>query len=219
MAEDLTVVGLGGSTRAGSTSLTALRTALEGAGAARVRTTMLDLRELDLPMYSPEHGVPTSVTRLIDATASADGMIWSSPTYQGSISGALKNALDWMILLGDREPAYLTNKPIGLVATAGGVQGLQSINAMEFSVRALRGWAVPLVLAVAQSRTVFDSEGRLVDDAVAAQLQALGAEVARAAFQFRNEGTCDYADNRQFTRPSHTDAGGQPSPIQSQGVM
>jgi FMN reductase len=125
-------------------------------------------------------------------------MIWSSPTYQGSISGALKNALDWMILLGDREPAYLTNKPIGLVATAGGVQGLQSINAMEFSVRALRGWAVPLVLAVSQAQQVFGPDGRVVDEAVEQQLRALGAEVARAAAQFRTEGTCDYADSRQF---------------------
>jgi FMN reductase len=201
VTRELTVIGLGGSMRAGSTSLTALRTALEGASAAGARTTTLDLRELDLPMYGPEHGVPSSAAQLVEATATADAMIWSSPTYQGSISGALKNALDWMILLGDREPAYLTNKPIGLVATAGGVQGLQSINAMEFSVRALRGWAVPLVQAVAQSRSVFDAEGKLVDAAVAQQLHALGGEVARAAAQFRNEGTCDYADSRQFSPP------------------
>jgi FMN reductase len=158
----------------------------------------LDLRELNLPLYTPEHGVPDAANELTEAVAAADAMIWSSPTYQGSISGAMKNALDWMILLGDREPAYLTNKPIGLVATAGGVQGLQSINAMEFSVRALRGWAVPLVQAVAQSHQAFDADGRLTDDAVAGQLRGLGAEVARAAFQFQAEGTCDYAEPRQF---------------------
>jgi FMN reductase len=178
--------------------LSALQAALEGSAASGARTTLLDLRELDLPMYSPEHGVPPAAERLAEASGTADAMIWSSPTYQGSISGALKNALDWMILLGDREPAYLTNKPIGLVATAGGVQGLQSINAMEFSVRALRGWAVPLVLAVAQSRQAFDPDGRVTDETVDQQLRALGAEVARAAAQFRREGTCDYADSRQF---------------------
>jgi FMN reductase len=198
MSRELTVVGLGGSMRAGSTSLSALQAALDGAAASGSRTTLLDLRELDLPMYSPEHGVPPAAERLAEASGTADAMIWSSPTYQGSISGALKNALDWMILLGDREPAYLSNKPIGLVATAGGVQGLQSINAMEFSVRALRGWAVPLVQAVAQARQVFDPDGRVVDEAVRQQLHGLGVEVARAAAQFRTEGTCDYADNRQF---------------------
>jgi FMN reductase len=178
--------------------LSALQAALDGAAASGAHTTLLDLRELDLPMYSPEHGVPSAAERLAEACGTADAMIWSSPTYHGSISGALKNALDWMILLGDREPAYLSNKPIGLVATAGGVQGLQSINAMEFSVRALRGWAVPLVQAVAQARQVFDPEGRVIDEAVRQQLRGLGVEVARAAAQFRREGTCDYADNRQF---------------------
>jgi FMN reductase len=192
------VVGLGGSMRAGSTSLTALRTALDGAVAAGADTQLLTVRELDLPLYTPERTVPEGAYRLVEAVAGAQAMIWSSPTYQGSISGAVKNALDWLILLADHEPPYLTNKPIGLVATAGGVQGLQAINAMDFSVRALRGWAVPLVLPIAQSWKAFDPEGRLIDAMVAEQLRALGAEVTRAAHQFRRDGTCDYADSRQF---------------------
>jgi FMN reductase len=199
MSDSISVVGLGGSMRAGSTSLTALRTALDGAAAAGADTRLLSVRELELPLYSPEHAIPDGAHRLVDAVANAQAMIWSSPTYQGSISGAVKNALDWLILLADHDPAYLTNKPIGLVATAGGVQGLQSINAMEFSVRALRGWAVPLVLPVAQSWQVFDPDGRLIDDGVGEQLRALGAEVARAAVQFQRTGTCDYAADQSVT--------------------
>jgi hypothetical protein len=49
----------------------------------------------------------------------------------------LKNALDWLKLLGDRDPPYLTDKVVGLISTAGGVQALQAVNAMEFVVRAL----------------------------------------------------------------------------------
>lgn len=204
MGDSIAVVGLGGSLRAASTSRTALQTALDGAAKAGAGTRLLALRELDLPLYTPERGIPEAVHRLVDATADAAAMIWSTPAYQGSVSGALKNALDWMILLADHEPPYLTNKPIGLVATAGGVQGLQAINAMEFSVRALRGWAVPLVLPIAQSWQVFDQEGRLTDETTADQLRALGAEVARAAYQFRREGTCDYAEARQFVAPMAT---------------
>jgi len=66
-------------------------------------------------------------------------MLWSSPLYHGTISGSFKNALDWLQLLGDRQPAYLTDKVIGLISTAGGTQGLQAVNTMEFIVRALRG--------------------------------------------------------------------------------
>jgi FMN reductase len=204
MGGSVRVVGLGGSLRVGSTSLTALRTALEGASAAGVDTELLALRDLGLPLYTTEHPILEAAHRLVDTVIGAEAMIWSSPTYQGSVSGALKNALDWLILLADHEPPYLTNKPIGLIATAGGVQGLQAINAMEFSVRALRGWAVPLVLPVALASQVFDVEGRLTNEAMADQLRALGGEVARAAYQFRREGTCDYADRRQFAAPPAT---------------
>jgi FMN reductase len=198
VSDSIGVVGLGGSLRTASTSLTALKTALDGAAAAGADTRLLTLRELDLPLYTPERRIPEAAHRLADAITGAEAMIWSSPTYQGSVSGALKNALDWLVLLADHDPPYLTNKPIGLVATAGGVQGLQAINTMEFSVRALRGWAVPLVLPVAQSWQVFDPDGRLTDAVIADQLRALGAEVARAAHQFRRDGTCDYADGPQF---------------------
>jgi NAD(P)H-dependent FMN reductase len=40
------------------------------------------------------------------------------------------------------EPPYLHDKVVGLISAAGGTQGLQAINTMEFVVRALRGWAV-----------------------------------------------------------------------------
>ena len=112
--------------------------------------------------------------------------------YHGTISGSFKNCLDWLQLLGDRDPPYLTNKVIGLISTAGGVQGLQAINTMEFVVRALRGWAVPMVLPIPAAWRIFE-DGRVIDAAVERQLHALGPEVVRAARQFATEGTCDYA--------------------------
>jgi NAD(P)H-dependent FMN reductase len=50
----LTIVGLGGSLAEISRSRAALEVALEGAVSAGAETTLLDLRELDLPMYDPE---------------------------------------------------------------------------------------------------------------------------------------------------------------------
>jgi len=192
------VVGLGGSLRAGSTSHTALQVALEGAAASGAEVQLIGGRDLDLPLYTPEHTPPAGAHELADTVYRSDAMIWSSPTYHGSVSGSFKNALDWLILLAERTPPYLSNKPIGLVCTAGGVQGLQAVNSMDFIARALRGWSVPLVLPVAQSWQSFDPDGHLTDEGVAAQLRKLGTEVVRAARQFQAEGTCDYADDRQF---------------------
>jgi FMN reductase len=198
MAKSVRVIGLGGSLRAASTSRTALQEALEGAAAHGAETELVWIRDLGLPLYTAEHATPPAAHEFANTVYECDAMIWSSPTYHGSVSGAFKNALDWLILLKDHNPPYLSNKPIGLVTTAGGVQGLQAVNSMEFIARALRGWSVPLVMPVAQSWQSFDPDGRLTDEAIAAQLRALGAEVVRAARQFRAEGTCDYAEDRPY---------------------
>lgn len=184
MPERISIVGLGGSLARPSTSLAALEIALAGAAEHGADITLFDLHEQHLPFYSPEiKSPPACVLELVDAVHAANGLIWSSPLYHGTVSGAFKNALDWLQLLSDREPAYLTDKVVGMIATAGGIQGLQAINTMEFVVRALRGWAVPLVIPVGRAWEVFDDEGRLSDARLQEQLRALGHEVVRAATQ------------------------------------
>ena len=91
--------------------------------------------------------------QLGDATHAAHGLnLASSPLYHGTVSGAFKNALDSAAAaVRSREPADPTNKVVGLMSTAGGVQGLQAVNTMEFVVRALRGWAVPMVVPIPQA--------------------------------------------------------------------
>jgi NAD(P)-dependent dehydrogenase (short-subunit alcohol dehydrogenase family) len=174
------------------------------------------IRILDVELRP--HGIRVNAVapQLIDTAANratfpaeADALIWSSPTYHGSVSGSFKNALDWLILLAENDPPYLSNKPIGLVTTAGGVQGLQAVNTMDFIARSLRGWSVPLVLPVAQSWQSFDPDGHLKDEAVATQLRKLGAEVVRAARQFQAHGTCDYAEGTGIG-PDVADAAGRP---------
>src|SRR5262245_59345073 len=126
MAPSLKIVGLGGSVAEISRSRAALRVALDGASSAGAETELLDLRELELPMYNPDHDEPgPAATRLIESCYAADGMLWSSPMYQGTISGAFKNALDWLHVLGDRQTSFLHVKVIGLIRAAGGTQGLQ----------------------------------------------------------------------------------------------
>ena len=200
----LKVVGLGGSLREVSHSRAALAIALEGAAAAGAAVELLDLRELELPMYSPdlEKDSPAAVRKLIDTCYEADGMLWSSPMYNGSVSGSFKNAIDWLHMLGTREPPYLHDEVIGLISAAGGTQGLQVVNTMEFSVRSLRGWAVPYVVPVPQATRVFAESGALGDELVESQLRLLGEEVVRVAERFvrdpalHRQRECDEAFDR-----------------------
>ena len=191
----LRVVGLGGSLAERSTSLAALKIALSGAQEAGAKTRLFDIKRLDLPMYRPqETDVPDRAWEFCEAMYGAHGLLWSSPLYHGTVSGAFKNALDWLHLLINRDPPYLADKVIGLISTAGGVQGLQAVNTMEFAVRALRGWAVPMVLPIPRAWQAFDEEDQPKDPAIADQLRGLGREVVRAARQMATVGHCDYSE-------------------------
>ena len=189
--EPIRIVGLGGSMRAPSASLAALDVALASARDRGAVTSRFAVHELDLPMYQPGVDPPAAAVELADGIGRADGLVWSSPLYHGSVSGSFKNALDWLQLLAAADPPYLTGKVVGLIAVAGGVQALQAVNTMEFITRALRAFAVPLVVPLPQAGRLSD-EGR-IDGAFRGQLEQLGREVYRAAGQLRGTGTCDYA--------------------------
>jgi FMN reductase len=176
----LRIAGLGGSLAATSRSRAALVSALAGAEDAGAETELLDLRTLGLPLFNPDAEPDATTLRMVETLETADGLLWSSPLYQGSVAGSFKNALDWLHLPSGS--VYLTDKAIGLISVSGGTQGLQAINAMEFSVRALRGWAVPYVVPVPS--TAFDEADEVRDPGVERQLKMLGSEVVRLAAHF-----------------------------------
>ncbi len=93
----VSVVGIGGSLRADSQSERALRVALAGAGEAGAKTTILSGADLVLPFYDP--AVPersAAAMRLVEELREADGVVLVSPGYHGTVSGLVKNALDYV---------------------------------------------------------------------------------------------------------------------------
>ncbi len=177
----LRVVGLGGSIDGSSATWHALSAALRAAQVAGAEVEAFDLAELDLPMYRHGAPVPEVAQRWVAAVQQADALIWSAPLYHGSVSGAFKNAIDYLELLRLSEPAYLSDKLVGLICCAGGVQGMQALNHMENMVRSLRGLTCPLVVPVARAWQAFGAGGEPTQPEVAQQLDQLGREVVRLA--------------------------------------
>jgi FMN reductase len=174
------IVGLGGSSNPRSSTTAALETALAGAREAGAEVVAFDVQTLALPMYAYGMSTPAA-EELMAAVRGAQGMIWCSPLYHGSVSGAFKNTVDWFEMLSRDAPPYLSGKVIGLVATAGGDQALQAINTMENIVRALRGWTLPLTAPVSRADMAFDSSGAPHDPLLGERLRTVGREVVRAA--------------------------------------
>lgn len=179
------IVGVGGSVRRTSTSLAALELALEGARDVGADIVLLNLAELSLPWYDPqETSIPLGARRLADLAASSAGMIWSTPTYHGTVSGVFKNAMDWLQLLAREDPPYLSEKPVGLIATGAGVRTAQSLNTMGVIAQALRAWPVPMSIAINESHIAYNASAELQHDGTADQLRTLGRLVERAARRF-----------------------------------
>jgi FMN reductase len=174
------IVGIGGTTRAGSSTETALRFALWKCKEEGATTTQFAGADLEaLPHYAPERPERTpEAERFVEEIRRADGLIIASPGYHGGVSGMVKNALDYIEDLRDDPEPYLTGKPVGCIATGAGWQGIvTTIEALRAIVHALRGWTTPLGAGINSSGPVFSPEGECLDDKTRFQLTTVGQEV------------------------------------------
>jgi FMN reductase len=171
------IVGLGGTTRPGSSSERALALALEAARELGARTERIAATDLQLPLYAPERDERTpDAVRLVDALAAADGVIIASPGYHGGPSGLIKNALDYVEDLRDAPRTYLDGVPVGCIACAHGWQATATtLAALRSVVHALRGWPTPFGAAINSGATA------ITDGGVLDQLRLVGRQVVELA--------------------------------------
>ena len=173
------IVGLGGAIRAGSSTENALRHVLAAAERGGARTFLISGEGLRLPLYAPEDPDRSETARaMIAELAKADGIILGSPGYHGTLSGVIKNALDYTEdLRADARP-YFAGRAVGCVATGGGWQGaVHTLGALRNIVHALRGWPTPMGAAINSSEGVFDADGVCLMPRVAETLDQIAAEV------------------------------------------
>jgi len=179
--QDHTLLGISGSLRQASLNRLLVREAARVYDAGRYVEA-----DLDLPLFNEDteqaQGIPPEVRTLSDQIAAADAVVISGPEYNKSISGVLKNALDWV---SRTEGAPWRHKPVAIMsATAGRAGGERTQFALRlclvaFQPRLLLGPE----LMVARAKAEFDDRGRLVNERYQKTLSdlmaALKAEVAR----------------------------------------
>lgn len=145
------IVLISGSLRPGSTcdrvALWCAERCAEQGAAARVFTGA----EIDFPAYRPGLGrTHAAVAGFLGELRSADGVILVSPTYHATVSGLLKNALDYVNDIEGPVP-YLEGRAIGTVAVGAGAQGaVSTLTTLRTIGHALRGWPTPVGAAVSQ---------------------------------------------------------------------
>ncbi len=182
------LLGIGGSLRERSTSLLALKAALRYAEEAGASTVLADVRAIDLPVYRPDvppEAYPPTLPWLLGQVRAADALILCSPTYHGTVSGAIKNVLDALDPLGADDPPYLGGKVVGLMALGGG-SASQVLDALHHAVRALNGLTVPIVVAVPADALDLET-GEVGDEATWRRLGLMVRQVIELARRLRVE--------------------------------
>ena len=180
---EIFVVGIGGTMKPHSSTQKALALALKGAEAAGARTHLISGAELNLPLFDPSVSERSEGVRaMIGLLRRADGIIIGSPGYHGTISGMVKNALDYTEDMRADPRPYFHGRPVGSVATGAGWQGaVNTLTALRNMVHALRGWNTPIGVAINTAEPAFASDGTALDARIGAMLADMGREIAVAA--------------------------------------
>jgi chromate reductase len=174
------ILGISGSLRRDSHNTSLLRAAAEAAG-PDIEFVLYDgLKQI--PPYDEDDDVdprPESVARLNEAIAAADAVFFSTPEYNSSIPGQLKNAIDWV----SRPVATnaLRNKPVAVVgASTGGFGTVWAQAELRKVLAAVGARVLDLELPVPHAHTRFE-DGGLTDDEIRTRLEEAIEALADAA--------------------------------------
>ena len=177
------IVALGGTIRPGSSTELALAVAAEAARDEGAEVTTFDGAYMAcLPHYRGPEWTAEKGAEMIEAVRNADGVLLASPGYHGTVSGMVKNAIDYLEELANDKRPYLDGRPVGLIVTAFGHQAANSgMTTLRTIAHALRGWPTPFGAAIKVGPGSFHENGACLDPAVQGQLELVGRQVAQAA--------------------------------------
>jgi chromate reductase len=172
------VLAISGSLRKASFNTLALRAAQQLAPEGMEITLFEAMREI--PLYDDDlrtgSGYPPPVAAFRAAIKAADALLIASPEYNFSISGVLKNAIDWASRVPDQP---FDNKPVAIMGAATGLWGTAR---SQYDLRKILGGLNAQLLnkpevLISQAATRFDKDGTLTDEAtrgvIAQQMVAL----------------------------------------------
>jgi NAD(P)H-dependent FMN reductase len=192
----INILGVAGSMRQESFSTLGLKMVLEEAKKYGSELHLLDLRDINLPLYDP--GAPSSngpsfnnsnnvLEKITTALKWADALVLASPDYHGSMSGTLKNFLDyfWEDFAG---------KTFGYII-ASHEKGLTVADQMRTAVRQCYGWSMPYNISINGEKD-FDSEGNLVNSALVKRIKMLARDLVTYGALIRRQFLQDVADHQ-----------------------
>ncbi len=136
---------------------------------------LLSLNDFTMPLYDGDleatEGLPNSTKKLAEKIKQADGFIFSTPEYNGSMPGVFKNMFDWVSRV---QPMPWHGKHILLLGTSpGGLGAIRGLAHARVPFDAIGAFVYPEMYALARGHQAFDAEGKFKDPETAKRVQDL----------------------------------------------
>ncbi|MDB6154626.1 MAG: NADPH-dependent reductase [Chthoniobacteraceae bacterium] len=180
------ILAFAGSTRAGSFNRLLVTIAAAGARAAGAEVTEINLRDFPMPLFDQDleaaSGLPENAKKFKALLRAHDGFLIASPEYNSSVTGVLKNAIDWASRVEEEnEPSLVayTGKVAAICsASPGGLGGLRGLVHLRSILGNIGVLVLPEQVAISSAYEAFEENGALKDARKQKQVGALGKRLA-----------------------------------------
>ena len=186
MAKKPKILAFAGSLREHSYSKRVVKTAMKGAEKAGAEVTYIDLRDYPMPLYNADeheqNGFDANALKFQRLLGEHDGFLIASPEYNGSLSGALKNAIDWASRASDEYKQIEVFKgKVAAITTAspGSFGGIRCLGHLRDVLTIMLVNVLPSQIAVSRVHEMFDGDNsEMKDEKMRGILENLGKSLA-----------------------------------------
>ena len=187
------ILGVASSMRNGSFSSLALKLVLNFARKDGVETQLLELRETPLPMFYSQEDEDDAIKKVKAQVKWADAFVLATPDYHGSMSGAMKNFLDYFW-------SDFAGKLFGYIC-ASHEKGLTVMDQMRTAIRQCYGWSMPY--GVSTNGDEDFENGNVKNTQIRLRLEMLSRDLITYGIPIRNQFLQDLQGREACTFASH----------------
>jgi FMN reductase len=188
----LNVLGVSSSMREGSYGTKTLKIVLDAAEKYEAKSRLLDLRNVIMPLFNPDLSMEfdKEIQKVNDDVNWADAFVLVSPDYHGSMSGSMKNFLDyyWEEFAG---------KMFGYICTSH-EKGLTVMDQMRTAIRQCYGWSLPYGVSV-NGEQDFNEDGQIKNSLLNRRLMILARDLVTYGRLIRRQFLRDLSNEESET--------------------
>jgi FMN reductase len=189
---EFNLLGIGSSLRKNSSSNRVLKIVLEKSKQYGADAKLIELREINLPVFNPNkpREISEDIKKLNNHMINADAFILATPDYHGSMSGGMKNFLDYYWY-------ELSGKIFGYIVSSH-EKGLTVMDHMRTAIRQCYGWSLPYGISI-HAENDFDEQSKINNPQLLLRIDNMSRDIVTYGKLLRMQFLYDINNKEQTT--------------------